>query len=178
MFLFISQTFDRFRCARLVMECLCSFDDTSMNRMSVAICSILAAKVRIFGIISSINKHLHSFEFVNSLKILWPCTVYISIAKSSVPTIRDCFFFRFQQSRHLNLVLKQITWRNYWTLLKARWICRQWTSPWNSLCLPYGTWRVSINLSTLFGHRIEQWLENTSLEGRDECCLVLERFYL
>ena len=52
------------------MECLCSFDDTSMNRMSVAICSILAAKVRIFGIISGINKHLHSFEFVNSLKIL------------------------------------------------------------------------------------------------------------
>ena len=70
MFLFISQTFDRFRCARLVMECLCSFDDTSMNRMSVAICSILAAKVRIFGIISGINKHLHSFEFVNSRKIL------------------------------------------------------------------------------------------------------------
>ena len=27
------------------MECLCLFDDPSMNRMSVAICSILAAKV-------------------------------------------------------------------------------------------------------------------------------------
>ena len=40
------QTFDRFRCAKLVMECLCSFDDASMNRMSVAICGILAAKVR------------------------------------------------------------------------------------------------------------------------------------
>ncbi|XP_071119076.1 protein zyg-11 homolog B-like [Haliotis cracherodii] len=37
--------FDRFRCARLVMECLCSFEDPSMNRMSVAICSILAAKI-------------------------------------------------------------------------------------------------------------------------------------
>ncbi|WAR24138.1 ZYG11-like protein [Mya arenaria] len=37
--------FDRFRCARLVMECLCLFDDPSMNRMSVAICSILAAKI-------------------------------------------------------------------------------------------------------------------------------------
>lgn len=38
-------TFDRFRCAKLVVECLCSFDDSSMNRMSVAICSILAAKI-------------------------------------------------------------------------------------------------------------------------------------
>ncbi|KAK3092105.1 hypothetical protein FSP39_025250 [Pinctada imbricata] len=38
-------TFDRFRCAKLVMECLCQFDDPSMNRMSVAICSILAAKI-------------------------------------------------------------------------------------------------------------------------------------
>ncbi|KAL5021080.1 hypothetical protein ScPMuIL_000235 [Solemya velum] len=37
--------FDRYRCAKLVMECLCSFDDSSMNRMSVAICSILAAKI-------------------------------------------------------------------------------------------------------------------------------------
>lgn len=40
------QTFDRYRCAKLVMECLCQFNDPSMNRMSVAICSILAAKVR------------------------------------------------------------------------------------------------------------------------------------
>jgi len=39
------QNFDRFRCSRLVMECMCQFDDASMNRMSVAICSILAAKV-------------------------------------------------------------------------------------------------------------------------------------
>ncbi|KAK3611985.1 hypothetical protein CHS0354_011644 [Potamilus streckersoni] len=38
-------TFDRYRCAKLVMECLCAFDDPSMNRMSVAICSILAAKI-------------------------------------------------------------------------------------------------------------------------------------
>lgn len=37
--------FNRYRCARLVMECLCLFDDSSMNRMSVAICSILAAKI-------------------------------------------------------------------------------------------------------------------------------------
>lgn len=37
--------FDRYRCAKLVMECLCLFDDPSMNRMSVAICSILAAKI-------------------------------------------------------------------------------------------------------------------------------------
>ncbi|XP_025110002.1 protein zyg-11 homolog B-like [Pomacea canaliculata] len=38
-------TFDRFHCAKLVMECLCAFEDISMNRMSVAICSILAAKI-------------------------------------------------------------------------------------------------------------------------------------
>ncbi|XP_015602670.1 protein zyg-11 homolog B isoform X3 [Cephus cinctus] len=37
--------FDKYRCARLVMNCLSAFDDTSMNRMSVAICSILAAKI-------------------------------------------------------------------------------------------------------------------------------------
>lgn len=37
--------FDKYRCARLVMNCLCAFDDASMNRMSVAICSILAAKI-------------------------------------------------------------------------------------------------------------------------------------
>ena len=38
-------TFDRYRCTRLVLDCLCSFDDLSMGRMSVAICSILAAKI-------------------------------------------------------------------------------------------------------------------------------------
>ncbi|XP_066996742.1 protein zyg-11 homolog B isoform X2 [Anabrus simplex] len=37
--------FDKYRCARLVMNCLCAFEDASMNRMSVAICSILAAKI-------------------------------------------------------------------------------------------------------------------------------------
>ncbi|XP_021927398.1 protein zyg-11 homolog B-like isoform X2 [Zootermopsis nevadensis] len=37
--------FDKYRCARLVMDCLCAFDDPSMIRMSVAICSILAAKI-------------------------------------------------------------------------------------------------------------------------------------
>lgn len=38
-------TFDRFRCAKLVLDSLCVFDETNMNRMAVAICSILAAKV-------------------------------------------------------------------------------------------------------------------------------------
>lgn len=37
--------FDRFRCARLVMDCLYTWPNHSMNRMSVAICSILAAKI-------------------------------------------------------------------------------------------------------------------------------------
>uniref|UniRef100_A0A1B6DCA2 Uncharacterized protein n=1 Tax=Clastoptera arizonana TaxID=38151 RepID=A0A1B6DCA2_9HEMI len=36
---------DKYRCARLVLDSLCNFDDPSMNRMSVAICSILAAKI-------------------------------------------------------------------------------------------------------------------------------------
>lgn len=38
-------SFDRFRCARLVLDSLCVFDEINMNRMSVAICSILAAKI-------------------------------------------------------------------------------------------------------------------------------------
>ncbi|KAK4877940.1 hypothetical protein RN001_010446 [Aquatica leii] len=38
-------TFDRFRCAKLVLDSLCAFDESNMNRMAVAICSILAAKV-------------------------------------------------------------------------------------------------------------------------------------
>nr|XP_002731774.1 PREDICTED: protein zyg-11 homolog B-like [Saccoglossus kowalevskii] len=38
-------SFDRFRAARLVMDCLCTFEDASMSRMAVAICSILAAKI-------------------------------------------------------------------------------------------------------------------------------------
>ncbi|XP_015836544.1 protein zyg-11 homolog isoform X2 [Tribolium castaneum] len=37
--------FDRFRCAKLVLDALCTFEDVNMNRMAVAICSILAAKV-------------------------------------------------------------------------------------------------------------------------------------
>ncbi|XP_014203818.1 protein zyg-11 homolog B [Copidosoma floridanum] len=37
--------FDKYRCAKLVMNCLSAFNDASMNRMSVAICSILAAKI-------------------------------------------------------------------------------------------------------------------------------------
>lgn len=38
-------SFDRYRCAKLVLEALCHFEDDSMDRMAVAICSILAAKV-------------------------------------------------------------------------------------------------------------------------------------
>ncbi|XP_014245907.1 protein zyg-11 homolog B-like isoform X2 [Cimex lectularius] len=36
---------NRFMCAKLVLDSLCTFEDASMNRMSVAICSILAAKI-------------------------------------------------------------------------------------------------------------------------------------
>lgn len=38
-------TFDKYRCARLVLNSLLTFNEPSMNRMSVAICSILAAKI-------------------------------------------------------------------------------------------------------------------------------------
>lgn len=31
----------KYRCAKLVLDSLCAFEDPSMNRMSVAICSIL-----------------------------------------------------------------------------------------------------------------------------------------
>ncbi|KAL1502767.1 hypothetical protein ABEB36_007865 [Hypothenemus hampei] len=38
-------TFNRFKCAKLVLDALCIFDEVNMNRMAVAICSILASKV-------------------------------------------------------------------------------------------------------------------------------------
>ena len=38
-------TFDKFKCTKLVMDSLVSFHETAMNRMAVAICSILAAKI-------------------------------------------------------------------------------------------------------------------------------------
>ena len=38
-------SFDRYRCSRLVLNCLCSYDEESMKRMSVAIISILAARI-------------------------------------------------------------------------------------------------------------------------------------
>ena len=42
---FYPQNFDRYRASKMVMDCLFIFDDPSMTRMSVAICSILAAKI-------------------------------------------------------------------------------------------------------------------------------------
>jgi len=33
--------FDKFRCAKLVLDSLCAWHDNSMNKMSVAVCSIL-----------------------------------------------------------------------------------------------------------------------------------------
>ncbi|KAK7081469.1 regulation of ligase activity protein [Halocaridina rubra] len=38
-------TFDKYWCARLVLDCLLTFNDPSVDRMAVAICSILAAKI-------------------------------------------------------------------------------------------------------------------------------------
>jgi len=37
--------FDRFRCAKLALKCLGEWQDNSMNKMSVAICSMLAARI-------------------------------------------------------------------------------------------------------------------------------------
>lgn len=36
--------FDKFRCSRLVLNCLCSYEEDSMKRMSVAIISILGKR--------------------------------------------------------------------------------------------------------------------------------------
>ncbi|XP_035214412.1 protein zyg-11 homolog B-like isoform X1 [Stegodyphus dumicola] len=41
----VDVSFDRYHCAELVMNSLMAFDDPAMNRMSVAICSILAARI-------------------------------------------------------------------------------------------------------------------------------------
>ncbi|XP_037804482.1 protein zyg-11 homolog B-like [Penaeus monodon] len=38
-------SFDKYWCARLVLDCLLTFSDSSTDRMAVAICSILAAKI-------------------------------------------------------------------------------------------------------------------------------------
>jgi Zyg-11 family protein len=38
-------SFNRYKCTQLVMDSLVGFKDTAMNRMAVAICSILAAKI-------------------------------------------------------------------------------------------------------------------------------------
>ncbi|XP_042214187.1 protein zyg-11 homolog B-like [Homarus americanus] len=38
-------SFDKYWCARLVLDCLLTFNDPSTDRMAVAICSILAAKI-------------------------------------------------------------------------------------------------------------------------------------
>lgn len=51
-------TFERYRCARLVMESLVAFDDLSMKKMAVAICSILAAKIPT-GEIASLGAEPH-----------------------------------------------------------------------------------------------------------------------
>lgn len=34
-------SFDKYRCARLVLDSLCAFNEPAVNRMSVAICSVL-----------------------------------------------------------------------------------------------------------------------------------------
>ena len=64
------QTFDRFHCGQLVMDCLCAFDDSSMNRMSVAICGILAAKVRkSYNYLNTYEGPLQKFQDINMVRI-------------------------------------------------------------------------------------------------------------
>ena len=84
---FVFQTFDRFRCAELVMECLCSFDDASMNRMSVAICGILAAKV-------ANNVHLYRFPYPTRAVALYEWQVSMCVCSATL-------LIRYPPNRHL-----------------------------------------------------------------------------
>ncbi|XP_066589972.1 protein zyg-11 homolog B-like [Prorops nasuta] len=61
-------SFDKYRCAKLVMNCLSAFNDAPMERMSVAICSILAAKI------STVETSLlgAQAQYINKmLKMIW-----------------------------------------------------------------------------------------------------------
>jgi len=42
----VLQNFDRYRCCRLVLDLLFRYDESTVVQMSIAICGILAAKVK------------------------------------------------------------------------------------------------------------------------------------
>ncbi|CAH0387590.1 unnamed protein product [Bemisia tabaci] len=62
---------EKYRCAKLVLDCLCSFDDPSMNKMSVAICSILASKLATHetSLLGSNTKYMKKMLFIAAEKI-------------------------------------------------------------------------------------------------------------
>lgn len=60
---------DKFRCAKLVLDSLHFFNDIVMNRMSVAICSILGNYLLIYVNIFIINKTQHQPLYFVAAKI-------------------------------------------------------------------------------------------------------------
>lgn len=67
-------SFNRFMCAKLVLEALCHFEDINMDRMAVAICSILAAKVGfccIFFFYVLLKFRLENFTTGHEIVFFW-----------------------------------------------------------------------------------------------------------
>lgn len=58
--------FDKFRCAKLVMKALISTDDVSMNRMAVAMISVLAATIKTeeTTVIGSVPAHMKKLLYL------------------------------------------------------------------------------------------------------------------
>lgn len=101
-------TFDRYRCARLVLDCLCIFEDSSMSRMSVAICSILAAKISTSEttVLGSTPKYMRKLLAMVRAKMetsLVDITLKFTLSALWNLTGRSCYFtFQLIQSCHLN----------------------------------------------------------------------------
>lgn len=89
-------TFDKYRCARLVLNSLLTFDDPSMNRMSVAICSLLAAKI------STVETSLLGAEPMYMSKLL-------KMVKSKMETKSVDITMKFTLSALWNLTDESVT---------------------------------------------------------------------
>ncbi|UYV81123.1 ZYG11B [Cordylochernes scorpioides] len=95
------QQFDRFHCTKLVMESLVGFEDHVMNKLSVAICSILAARIstkeasslgllymkRLLGIVEAkVRERDLDILLKFTLSALWNLTGD-TCASSGIPTV-------------------------------------------------------------------------------------------
>ncbi|XP_012140071.1 protein zyg-11 homolog B isoform X2 [Megachile rotundata] len=89
-------TFDKYRCAKLVLNSLLTFDDPSMNRMSVAICSLLAAKI------STVETSLLGAEPMYMSKLL-------KMVKSKMETKSVDITMKFTLSALWNLTDESVT---------------------------------------------------------------------